>query len=77
MICRTEYGEEEDRAVWSYCVNSCKKQLRDVAVDSLYGQARLGQEVGEISALHLLSTCNLLRFGCQALVDVTFSYRHR
>lgn len=70
-------GAQTGQRRCSYCVNSCKKKLCDVAVDSLHGQPGLGQEVGEITALHLLSTGQLLCFSLHTLVDVTFCCRHR
>lgn len=57
---------------WSYCVNSSQKQLCDVAVDSLHGQPCLGEEVGEITALHFLPSGDLVGFSRQALIDVIF-----
>lgn len=64
-------AEEWGQSDHSYCVDSCEKQLRDVAIDRLHGQPGLRQEVGEITALHLLSTSDLLRLGCHPLVNVT------
>lgn len=61
----------------SYCVDSCEKQLGDVAVDRLHWQPGPRQEVGEITTLHLLSTGNLLCFGRQTLVNVAFRWKHR
>lgn len=70
-------GEARGRSDRSYCVHSCEKQLRDVAIDGLHGQPGLRQEVGEITALHLLSTSDLLCLGRHSLVNVTLRWRHR
>lgn len=61
----------------SYCVDPCKKQLCNVAVDGLHGQPGLRQEVGEITALNLLPAGDFLSFSRQTLVNVTFRWRHR
>lgn len=72
-----ESGEERRQSDRSYCVDSCEKQLCDVAIDGLHGQPSLRQEVGEVTALHLLSTSDLLHLGCHPLVNVTLRWRHR
>lgn len=63
-----EGGWQRDR---SYRIDPSEEQLGDVAVDGLHGEAGLGQVVGEVSTLHLLSTRDLLRLGCHSLVNVT------
>lgn len=65
------------QSYYPYRVDSCKEQLCHVAVDSLHGQPSLRQEVGEIMALHVLSTGDLLCFSRQTLVNVAFCWRHR
>lgn len=69
--------EELGRSDRSYCIDSREKQLCDVAVDGLHGQPSLRQEVGEITALHLFSTSDLLCLGRHSLVNMTLCWRHR
>lgn len=59
-----------------YSVHPSQEQLRDVAVDGLHGQLCLGQVVGYVASLYLLSTSHGLRILLQASVYVTFSYRN-
>lgn len=68
-------GKEQGQSNRSYRINSSEQQLGDVAVDRLDGEAGLGQEVGEVTALHLLATSNLLRLGRHPLVNVTLCWR--
>lgn len=61
----------------SYRVDPGQQQLGDVAVDGLHREASLGQEVGQVATLYLLSARDLLRLGCHSLVNVTLGWRHR
>lgn len=61
--------DEVERWRSVYRVNSCKEQLRDVAVDSHHGQPRLRQEVGKMAALGV--SCCLF----QALVNMAFRWK--
>lgn len=70
-------GEQGGEPGCSYRVHSRQEQLGHVAVDGLHGQVGLGQVVGEVAPLHLLSAGQLLRLGGHALVDVALGCEHR
>lgn len=74
-ICPPERSDGAQRCE-TYCVHSCKKQLGDVAVDSLHRELRLGQEIGKMAALPIFSAGSLLCF-LQTLIDVTLCCRRR
>lgn len=69
---RTSWGDQDA----FYRVHSRQEQLGHVAVDGLHGQVGLGQVVGEVAPLHLLSAGQLLRLGGHSLVDVALGCGH-